>query len=287
MIKSGALKAFLSADKGTRVIGQVDRYLMARPKDDRNMLVIHPSAMASKTWCHREQYFLLMGFEPKNEHHGLAKRLVFDTGHAAHSRWQEWFGEMDKIKGIWKCTDCKFEWTGIRSEHEAGHEVAYHEVPVRSEMHRIAGKADGWLVGFGGDLLLEIKTLGEGSFRWYAPDLLAKANGDHREAWKNLEAPFIEHVLQAQIYLKLLEIMEVPDAPQEIVFIYEAKWSHEVKEFFVQKSDFGVTELFDQALEILKAVDAKIPPMCNIGGSAGCKKCDHYQEELLRERIID
>jgi hypothetical protein len=278
---TGALKAFLKTDKSTRVIGAVERHIISRPKDDRSTTVIHPSEMASASWCHRAQYFWLQGETPAPEVMSLRRALIFAHGHAIHDIWQTWFTEMDQIKGKWFCSSCKDAWFGLASDHEADEfcKIKYNEVPVYHKPLRISGKADGWLVGFGDSLLLEVKSIGEGSIRWYAPDIAYDSDNDFKKMWANVNAPFLEHIMQAQIYMKLMELMELKDAPQEAVLIYEAKGLHEIKEFVVRKSDFGVADLFEAAANIISAVDKGTPPLCNINGATGCKKCSHYIEE--------
>lgn len=277
---TGALKAFLKTDKSTRVIGAVERHIISKPKDNRSTTVIHPSEMASSSWCHRAQYFWLKGELPKPEVMSLRKALIFGTGHAAHDLWQSWFKEMDQIKGLWYCHTHNLEWFGLNSDHAQDDcHTKYNEVPVMHEPLRISGKADGWLVGFDGPMLLEIKTIGEGSIRWYAPELAYDNDNDFKKMWESIKAPFLEHIMQAQIYMKLMEFMQLPDHPQEAILIYEAKGLHEIKEFVVRKSDFGVSDLFEAAANIIAAVDKGTPPICNINGAAGCKKCSHYIEE--------
>ena len=285
MKPTGALKAFLAADKGTRVIGKVEKHLISKPRDFRASDVIHPSEMASASWCHRAQYFWLKGHAPKPEVMSLRKASIFGTGHATHDLWQTWFKEMNQIKGLWYCYTHDLEWVGLNGDHEDGNcKTKYNEVPVFFDPLRISGKADGWLVNFGEPLLLEVKTIGEGSIRWYAPDIAYANDNDFKKMWANTNAPFLEHIHQAQIYMKLLELMGQPNAPQEALILYEAKGLHEHKEFVIQKSDWGIAELFEAAANIISAIDRGAPPQCNINGTEGCGKCSHYVEEKL-ERI--
>lgn len=280
MKPTGALKAFLKTDKSTRVLGAVERHIISKPKEDRSTTVIHPSEMASASWCHRAQYFWLLGEQPKPELMSLRRASIFATGHAAHDMWQTWFKEMDQLKGLWYCYTHSIEWFGLHSDHaQAECSTKYNEVPVFFDPLRISGKADGWLVDFGDPLLLEVKTIGEGSIRWYAPDLAYDNDGDFKKMWAAVKAPFLEHIHQAQIYMKLLELMGQPNAPQEALILYEAKGLHEHKEFVIQKSDWGIAELLEAAADIIAAVDKGTPPLCNINGVAGCKKCSHYTEE--------
>lgn len=286
MKPTGALKAFLDAGKGnTRVIGSVERYLLSRPASDRSSLVIHPSEMSSDSWCHRAQYFWLSGYAPKHEAIGLRKELIFSAGHAIHNTWQTWFADMDQLIGKWYCHTHRKDWFGKRSAHKSRSKyscnIEYREVPLEYPHLRIQGKADGWLTDFGSPLLLEAKSIGEGSIRWYAPELVGDS---FQESWNNIKAPFKDHIMQSQIYMKLGQLMGIEGFPTEALILYEAKGLHEVKEFVIQKSDFGVTALFETAAAILDAVGRGVAPLCNINGMAGCKKCSHYTEDA-DERI--
>jgi hypothetical protein len=283
---SGALKAYLSAGNNGRVVGAVDRYLLSRPAGDRSTTVIHPSEMASSSWCHRAQYFWLKGETPKHEPIGLKKAITFSTGHAIHATWQNWFGEMGNLYGLWECNETGEKVWDVSSNLPKEKSWVYRELPLKSEEYRISGHADGWLKNFGDDLLLEIKSIGEGSIRWYAPHI-AYQYATFSEMWNAVSAPFHEHIQQVQIYLKLVELMGLPNPPQEALILYEAKATHEVKEFVIKKRDFGVDELFLTAKRIVSAVDSGVAPLCNIGGVSGCKKCSHYTEENADGQISD
>lgn len=151
--------------------------------------------------------------------------------------------------------------------------MEYREVPVEYAPLRIKGHADGWLKGFGDDLLLEIKSVGLGTFMWLDRPGFMEADQDFDKAWKNLRSPFPPHVAQAQLYMKVLELSGVDSPPQEAVFIYEAKPTQEVKEFIVRKDDWAISHILEAAEMIVKAVEENVAPQCNIGGSKGCKQC--------------
>jgi hypothetical protein len=279
---TGNLKKLVDAGKKeTRVLGSVDRYLVSRPKDtSRATDVIHPSAMVKSDWCHRAEYYTLQGAEPAPSKYktSMKQLLVFEEGHRIHGRWQYWFEDMGKLYGKWVCQGCGEEVWDVSSNLERDKTCgpwAYREVPVFSEAHRISGHADGWLKGFGDDLLLEIKSVGEGTIRWEDPRLLIENDNSFKKAWNKLNAPFMTHISQAQVYMKLLEIMDPDNHPKEALFIYESKVDQEVKEFVVPKGDFGIAPLFEAAEMIVKAIDNQTPPPCNIGPN-GCYKCEVY-----------
>jgi hypothetical protein len=176
---AGTLKKLVDAGKkNTRVIGSVERYLLAKPKDEsRATDVIHPSAMIKPDWCHRAEYFTIQGATPNPSKYrvGMKQMLTFEEGHRIHDRWQTWFWEMGNLYGKWRCLICwdkahdssKDFWAlSPESCPDCGSNfLKYREVPVSSPKHRISGHADGWLVNLKDDLLLEVKSVEEGTFR--------------------------------------------------------------------------------------------------------------------------
>lgn len=290
-VPDGTLKRLVDIGKNpTRVIGSVERFMLAQPTDaSRATDVIHPSAMIKPDWCHRAEYYHLQGFvpAPPKRKASLKQLLVFEEGHRIHARWQSWFGQMGKLYGAWKCSTCMWTVWGLSDEiHKESADCpncgffanwSYKEVPVSSPEHGIQGHADGWLKGFGDDLLLEIKSVGEGTFSWEDRVYWQSVGEDFKKAWDGLRNPFSTHVLQAQVYMKLLEIMDPTNFPQEAVFIYEAKPTQEVKEFIIPKDDFGISHLFDEAAMIMRAIKAGTPPSCNVGPN-GCYKCEVFNE---------
>ena len=128
-------------------------------------------------------------------------------------------------------------------------------------------------------MLLEVKSVGEGTFNWEDRTYWEDSGRDFKKAWSGLKGPFQTHVMQAQVYMKLLELMHEGTGtvtPQEAIFIYESKVDQQIKEFVVPKSDFGITELFDAARAIVQAVDKQVEPVCNIDPSGSCYKCEVY-----------
>lgn len=286
------LKSFLKTDKTpTRVLGSVERFIISKPSNsDRPTNVMHPSAMAKDDWCYRATYFELLGNPPAPSKYPLSLRMsnVFKNGHDVHDRWQSMFADMGVLYGVWQCKDCHSKnWALSTSEgfesvcsDDCGYNgFTYKEVPLRYDPLRISGHADGWLIGLGEPLLLEVKSMGAGTVRFEKPDLFYKHGGNMDKMWAELDSPFYSHIKQAQIYMKLIELIGLPNPPQEAVFIYENKGTQEVKEFVMAKSDFSVSQLFDAAAMIVAAIDKGTPPACNIDSISGCHSCSFYMEE--------
>jgi len=280
---TGALKQFLDVGKkDTRVLGRLERHFLATPrKNDRRTDVLHPSEMAKESWCHRASYFQLLGEPPAKAKRKMTMQTdnIFEEGHAIHHKWQNRFKDMGSLYGLWECQQCDESFWGFPTDHNDSPDMlVYKEVPLVYEQMRIHGHADGWLVGFDDPLLLEIKSVGEGTIRWEDPSMLYTHDGDFKKVWAALESPFQSHIMQAQIYMKLIELIGFDQpAPQEAVFIYESKPTQEYKEFIVPKSDFGITHIFDAAQMIVTAVDNLTPPACNVKGPELCASCKEYK----------
>lgn len=275
---SGTLKKFVDvAKKPTRVLGSVERHVLAKPADtSRRTDVLHPSEMSGSDWCHRASYFQLSGRPVVGKRAPSFKLLsVFEEGHSIHAKWQGWFHEMGNLYGKWYCAECEEMFWGGSDCHDGP--LEYREVPLFYEPLRIYGHSDGWLVGLGDPLMLEIKSVGMGTFRYEVPDLIAEYDGDFEKIWKNVNAPFMKHITQVQIYMKLAELLQLENHPQEAVIIYEAKATQDVKEFVIPKSDFGIEHIFEAAKQIVDAVDKGEPIPCNISAN-GCYKCRGYDE---------
>jgi hypothetical protein len=278
--KSTALDKFLKAGKAnSRVLGKVERHVLSTPRDvSRRSDLLHPSAMVSPTWCHRASYFHLLGHEPAPRPITLNQHMIFAEGHRIHEVWQDVFKDMGTLYGMWEIVETGATYWGFASDHNDKYTVKYREVPLDNEDLMITGHADGWLVGFGEPLLLEVKSIGIGSMRYYSPGLV-KADSDFAAAWKAIETPFESHISQVQLYLKLLELSDHEVTPQEAVIIYESKVNQEVKEFVVRKDSWGITHILDAAKMIVEAVKTKTPPDCNNGGRMLCQGCKGYKDE--------
>jgi len=286
--KAGALKAFLDASKReTRLMGALERHVLAKPFDSRNMAVLHPSDIIKPEWCHLASYHAILGnYKEVREKPTLRLASIFAEGHTIHAKWQNWLKEMGVLYGKWECSGCgPTDWelaSDLDFEDSCG-TFEYREVPLYSPKHRISGHSDGWVKGLGDDFLIEIKSIGAGTLRFEAPALLSQSDGDLEKAWRNIRAPFRSHQLQGQVYLHLTHLMveagELANAPDEIVFIYELKANQDYKEFVVKYNPEFTKDIFDSALDIAWAVDNQRPPMCNIDPLKGCKRCEPFRSK--------
>ena len=267
------LQRFLDAKKtSTRLLGDVERYILKRPREKRRTDVLHPSEIIKSDWCMRYSYYLLNGGEPKIEKPGLRLQNIFDEGHAIHHKWQKRFQEMGVLYGKWHSPKDESDIWATSSELKDD-SYEYKEVPLKDDSLRLHGHSDGWIKGIGEDCLIEIKSIGAGTLRYEAPELLYEADGDVTKAWKNIRRPFRSHLLQGQVYLELAYRMFGDKAPKEIVFLYELKADQDYKEFTV-KADFEIiSRVFFMAEKLIKNVEDGIMPPCNISVE-GCKLCN-------------
>lgn len=282
------LKKFLDAKaKPSRLIGDLERYLLARPVGDRSTVVLHPSEIIKKDWCKRASWFLLNGYPKIAEKPPLRLQSIFDTGHQTHAKWQFWFQDMGILHGKFKCQVCDEITWGTSPEmcgacRAPSSKLVYDEVTLSDDELRIKGHTDGWVKDDKGDALIEIKTIGPGTIRAEAPDLMMQADGDFMKAWNNIRRPFSPHILQGQVYLELMRRMgHVGSDGQpinEIVFLYELKADQSFKEFKVQADYELVRHVFDGALQVVRAVEEGKVPLCSNNWAGTCKQCEPYQE---------
>lgn len=289
-IASKDLKKFLDANKRvSRLTGPLERFLLVQPPDDRPQDVLHPSDLIKSEWCALHAYHALQGnYVPTADKAGLRLQSIFDEGHAIHDKWQKWIWRMGNLYGKYSCLSCGSSFFATSPEYceecPAGTKfLEYKEVPMISDRHRIHGHADGWVKGLGDDYLIEIKSIGSGTFRFEAPSILAQADGNLEKAWTQIRQPFRAHILQGQMYLHIGHLMVEAGLhesfPEEIVYIYELKSNQDYKEFSVKYDKEYIAEIFEHALDVVWAVDNNRPPACNIDPVNGCKRCSSFREE--------
>lgn len=274
------LKKFLDAKaRPTRLLGDIERHLMARPVGDRSTTVLHPSEIIKRDWCKRASYFLLNGYTKIAEKPALRLQSIFDEGHYIHAKWQKWFQEMGVLYGKFSCISCNFSMFDIGTvgcPNCGKPTMEYKEVTLFDEELRIKGHTDGWIKGIGNDTLIEIKSIGPGTIRAEQPALMTEADGDFMKAWKNVRRPFSGHILQGQVYLELMKRMghEV----NEIVFLYELKADQSYKEFSIRADYELVEHVFEGAKLVVDAVNKGIAPVCSNNMMGTCKQCEPYKE---------
>jgi len=287
-IPSKDLKEFLNSNKrDSRLLGALERHVLAKPFDERDQSYIHPSDIIKPEWCALAQYHAIKGnYVETRDKPTLRLASIFAEGHTIHAKWQNWFREMGVLYGKWSTPKLAPFWSSSSSFTDLGWEEipTYMEVPLRSDKYMMRGHADGWIKGLGDDCLIEIKSIGTGTIRMEMPALMAQYDNDIDTVWKNIRTPLRSHQLQGQIYLHLCHLMAEEgllldeEAPKEIVFIYELKANQEYKEFVVKYNPEYTAAIFDKAADVAWAVNNNRPPVCTLDPVKGCKRCEPFQK---------
>jgi hypothetical protein len=256
------------------------------PDEDRDPFVIHPSEMAKADWCIRATYYRISGKPEPERKFNFVLENIFATGNDSHVKYQRWLRGTGKLYGVWVCRACQLRWEGVSGElAKAGcygfpdkplleHVWEYREVQMRSGL--IAGRADGGV----GAALAEVKTIGLGTLRIDAPELLGKYYHadvklyDLDKLWRELARPLPSHIRQASVYLWLAREMGLPFT--QMNFLYEFKANQQTREFVITLSDSVIEPLLEKARLIEVAIAAGVPPECEFGG---CKECQAYEGE--------
>lgn len=280
---SQSMKDYLQTrKKPTRVIGPMERHLMTRPLDmSRRQDIMHPSEITKEDWCIRAEYSLISearkGNIPEPERPGLILQSIFDTGHAAHSKYQNYLAEMGVLYGSWHCVPCGAKWgpstDGVCAQCR---DVAtYDELKLYSSELLIEGHTDGW-VTLDPEGILEVKTIGTGTIRAGNPQLLYDNDGSLEKAFADIRSPFPDHRRQAQVYLWLAHDMYDEgifdrEPPESMIVLYECKANQQIKEFTVQYRPDQIEDVLKNARKVVKALQKGKAPKCNHGG---CDKCE-------------
>jgi hypothetical protein len=284
-VDNDRLKSYLDATKHESVLlGPVDQYLQLLP-NDRDATVIHPSEMSSKDWCHRATWHRISGHPLMKPPPAVALKpsLIFAEGHQIHRKWQGWLRGMGILWGRWKCLACHesvemfsndLRQIGCTGMCNGEHLWEYMEVPLEYPSHRMAGHADG-VVRVGNEVVLvEFKSVGPGTMRLLGLLDEDENDGVSSERFSKISMPARSHLIQTQIYLRLMEAARSTPLERAVV-IYEHKADQQVREFPIVRNDSFTDPLFDAALDIAWAMDRGREVKCPFGG---CSKCKSYEE---------
>lgn len=292
---------------GGVVLPLVKNHLLAThgPDPDRRQDVIHPSEMAKSAWCARATWLRITGeVAPKEEKFDFIQQNIFGEGNMIHAKWQKWLADTGKLWGVWECASCHDtylgtaeneprrpaeEWEGVPGEVPLEycsatyeHMWEYKEIPLEHGL--VHGHADGALVEHSS--LIEVKSIGLGTLRIDAPELLArfqdKGKTDLTGLWRALERPLKSHLRQGDIYLWLANQMGLPF--DRIIYLYEFKANQMVKEFTVHYSEDRVQPLVDKAKLIEYALETKQNVPCTVS-EYGCDQCKQAKPRKTRSVV--
>lgn len=270
--------------KKTVLLEPITRHLLCRPAwAGREIAVIHPSDVVYDDACMRAVYFRITT-GVVHEDTNLVRETIFAEGHEYHRKWQGWAWDIGVLEGNFLCHHCTHEWYAVAppacAECGAVREhLEYREVPVALTKPELRGHADG-ILAQDKRRVLEIKSIGLGTVRMYAPELVIKHTHkidgrtvvDVDAIWKEIKQPFLSHVKQVNLYCHALGI-------EEAVFIYEYKPNGQSKEFTVTATPAIYEPLLKKAKDLLDAIKWEDPPKCNVNGKRRCKECKPYEDQ--------
>lgn len=267
------------------IIREIKEHLLKRKSledGDRDKTKLHPSEIANSQWCRRYSYYVISG-EPETDDSSFSFELsnIFEEGKDIHKKWQKRIDDLGKLHGTWECLNCHYYWweTSPRKCPDCGTEnrdfIKYREVPLESEEYMIIGHADGEVE----EALIEVKSIGLGTLRFEAPQLLkqyevetvdGKTVVDVQGLWRDIKRPFPGHTRQGMIYL-------LCRGKKSILFIYEFKPTQQVKGFILSYNEELIADILEQALDVKYALKKGAPPdrpeWAEDEESKGCVKC--------------
>lgn len=289
------------------VVPEVRRVLLDRSKKDAEITshrqnIIYPSEMAKSDWCPRATYYRMTGLPLPQSRSSFTLENVFNEGNMIHNKWQGWLAQTGKLWGDWRCSRCAeyvkdslkplnvpgvgpctgTSWVNpdfTRADFE--HDWKYKEVTLRSTTLPVSGHADGAL--YEHNILIELKSLGVGSLKIEAPNIIAQHTHETKTGkkvldidgiWKDFHRPLLTHIRQGNIYLWMAQEMGLPF--DKISFIYEFKANQQVKEFVVPYSEELIAQALDHASDIKRQIQIGFPPDCPHGG---CGLCRAYEKD--------
>ncbi len=202
----------------------------------------HPSEICKRDWCVRQSSYRMMGYEETNpEKPKPFKTLnIFEEGNRIHRKWQGWLQDIGLLQGQWYCRECYHVWYGKPVCVDChSRQVDYQEVPIYDEDHHIIGHADGHVNLNDEDYLIEIKSVGIGTFRYENFPLFnryATKDITADQMWGDVNRPFLSHLKQGSLYMHCTGI-------KKMIFIYEWKASQDIKEFVVSYQPEVVSDI--------------------------------------------
>lgn len=305
---------------GNVLLGELEKAELAEfeADSDRRADCLHPSEMAKEDWCYRASYYRIKHNQwVKDEKFSPQMQRIFATGNEAHTKWQRRMRATGKLWGDWRCIVCRtvrgecFEppWELCHrldeDEDPRPHIWEYREVSLAWGI--VSGHEDGGIgsvdpaapdhmVLDGNSYLVELKTIGTGTVRHDAPDLLKEHYKELKDGgrvydidslWRTITKPFPTHTRQANVYLWLAGEMGLPF--KKVRFLYELKHNSSTKEFVIVPSERIMKPILTGMRVVEYALEQGVPPECNQKDENGenCRQCTAYEEELFGAKQED
>lgn len=250
---------------------------------DRDPTVVHPSELAKSDLCLRAVYLRIVSgkWPPEKEKFDFVRENIFATGNDIHEKWQNRIIDAGlPMWGDWRCIICDYTARDCFKPgdfepcvNSLGHTWKYAEVTLNARAELlIAGHADGAF----DNSLVEIKSIGLGTVRIDAPDLLARYQDgkmiDLTALWKSINKPLVSHLRQGDVYLHLAHVLGLPF--DQIVYLYEFKPNQMTREFTIKYDPERSMKMVAKAEQVKYAIESGIAPRCIRGH--GCKQCDVF-----------
>jgi CRISPR/Cas system-associated exonuclease Cas4 (RecB family) len=270
-LKRSAIKRLkASYRKDSHLLGALQRHVMrlaSQPDPDRRSDVMHPSDMSKPDWCPRRDYWRIIGTPEEKvsqANPSFTMENILTEGTNIHRKYQGWLWDMGVLFGMWACEKCGHHWEAVspffcpKCEAVAP-DIGYREVPLLDEVMMVGGHSDGAVHDLlrGLNPLIEIKSIGIRTLAFEAPRLYEQyVNGMSAEdIWFSIKRPFGTHLKQGMLYCWLSK-----GRYDTIIFIYESKFTQQVKEFLVKFNPTIIAGVLDSAKEVSQGVRAGIPP---------------------------
>jgi len=253
--------------------------------DLRDTEHFHPSEVCKRDWCIRQTMCRMFGEKETNPERAKSFQVlnIFAEGHRIHHKWQEWLRQAGVLRGKWSCNVCYNTWDGDDTcTYCKSRDVTYREVPVHDHEHHLLGHADGRLDLPDGEALLEVKSVGIGTFRYEDMGLFnryAHKEITAEEMWRSVNRPFLSHLKQGSLYMHATGI-------HRMIFVYEWKAGQEVKEFTVKYQPDVIADVLAACRVGLKYLQTgTLPPAPEWAekDKAPCRYCP-YRDSCWKDR---
>lgn len=288
MATEGFAKAIGRGFKDDKFTTKVQRHLAKAPPEWRRPDCIHPSEISHEDFCPRKIFFRISGVPQEPVPRKLIFEMVFERGHDSHEKWQNWAWDMGILNGFWWCRWCDNLWEDHSPSEcpkcEAGRDlIKYAEVPLSNDFYLLAGNADGDVDDHG---LIEVKTIGPGTVRIEAPDLVEKYTTedgivDWEMLWRGIHRPFRSHRTQGMIYCFC-------KGRDQMTFIYDPKMvTSYPKEFVVKFKEEYIEDVLEQCLVVKRALAKDVAPKRPLWATKSCRACKEcpFKEHCYERKV--
>lgn len=257
--------------------------------------LIHGSEVAAADWCATRAYFRLTEQYDITTDKSYWRRIsVFEEGEHAHRRWQAALKDVREdaegnqvfLFGDWHCLACSHRvYDSIPPDSCANcgalpGAIIYDEVRVTIDGLPFIGHGDAEVRVVNRSMEehaegVEVKTLGVGTVRWYAPHLIPKHTCecgvlDMPKLWRNVTSPFPSHIRQSMLYGHLR-------GWEKVHIWYDSKVDQASKDFILGVDHDVVGPMVQDIEDTAESIAAGVPPArpdwATSPSAPGCAEC--------------